>query len=217
MKTVTCMTPAAFSALPMRQKAIMVATDVIAQLKTKNIKTMRGAYIEYFNISSFDFEISTASEVGRHVIQNAKCTVCAKGAIFLSAIQRSNEMNLGDVRTVSRVGQLSGSWDGVENNPANIQITKKITEVDRIFTRDNFDMIEAAFERDGCFAIFSHIDTRNACADFGFRYDNSDIRLVAICMNIIKNGGVFDPVKYKPKLSDVGRKLFGRKYKVSAL
>lgn len=201
----TCMTPAAFDALPMRQKAMLVAADVIAQIKMKRFKTSKGVYIDNIHIPVGMEDLSTASDEGKKLLHKSACTVCAKGAIFMSSIQMSNKMSLIDVKSIA-MAHYDHNWSGVHNNPTNVRISKKITDVDRIFTRANLDMIEAAFEKDACFAK----SESGASRDFGYRYEKSDVRLVAICMNILKHNGEFNPNGYKPKPSDVLRKIYGK-------
>ncbi len=235
----TCMIPAAFNALPRNEKAILIAQDVIQQIKLKHIIVSRGSYIKGdFNPAGLTNveSISTASEEGKSIIAKSKCLVCAKGAIFLSSVQKSNKMSLLDVANIIKIGTNYENYD----NPGLVSrraLANKVCSKDNVFTSENFDLIESAFERDPDFydkqmykriknlyrddtSAYSlkhkdtdpaKVKTAKSAVIFGNRYINTDVRLVAICMNIIKNNGVFDPTKNIPKLSDVLRKLNGRR------
>lgn len=210
--TSTCMLPAVFNALPQNEKAIMVAQDVISQIKANSIRVTQGSYFSSTKDSLFfdNPDLSTASPEGREILAKAQCHVCAKGAIFMSAIQHSNKMKLD---------KLTGFvW--------NAEVSRKVCRNDKIFTQKNFNEIEAAFEKDAKF-VYTRTDGNgdragtaeevvrgaNALA-FGKRYPGNKQRLAAICMNIIKNNGVFDPTKNVPKQSDVLRAI--KPYKVKA-
>ena len=54
------------------------------------------------NINAACISLTAKIISGKKTIKESKCTVCAKGAIFLSAIQFSNKMNLDDVVDISK-------------------------------------------------------------------------------------------------------------------
>jgi hypothetical protein len=213
----TCMTPAAFNRLSSSSKAILVAQDVIAQLRSKKYIAETGVYI--FPNFTYDHEngryisteknknLSTASPQAKKIIADAECHVCGKGSMLLSAITFSNKMSLLELDAIIN----DGSWGNDR------KIVNKICNKDKIFTRKNLHLIELAFEStewnlyDGeCksgFGADNSMKNKTAAVKFGMQFFDDDTRLSAICLNIIANRGIFNPHINIPTLEQANKAI----------
>jgi hypothetical protein len=216
-----------FGKLSRSQKAIMIAQDALALLKNKLVSASTGQYVNLDKvISGNDYDISATSlEAKCGIFSKGRCTVCAKGALFVSTIMRTNQMSVGDL--------VNGDTES------------KVCDTEEIFDRRNFSLIETAFELhysheldeventdidsdiidahllgkelDPCgYPILALTRTEKRhyqlCKDalaFGDKFLDETERLAAILINIIRNKGTFVPSK-SVKPSDVKRALHGR-------
>lgn len=169
MKTV-CLTKEAFRALPQKQKALLVAKDVIELIKSKKIQTESMRYL-YFGLQPprLREDISATSKKGKSILLNGECEVCAKGAIFMASIFRTNSISVNEV-----IDCAEDSW---------VSLDIRVCDIDRIFNRRQFCAIEAAFEGWNYRSVWRR------------KFPINEDRLVAICVNIIKNKGVFNSKK----------------------
>jgi hypothetical protein len=93
---------AAFSNMTMRQRAVLVAEDVIAQVIAEVYYIRPGAYLDNFNSAITDIDQpfqAQATEV-------ESCNVCAIGATFLSCARLGNEASLKDVYREMGTGMI---------------------------------------------------------------------------------------------------------------
>jgi hypothetical protein len=194
-KSKKTMSHAEFNRLPKRKKAVLVAKDVIAQIALERFQIRSNTYFDRIHISGL--EPSEAPATPAVVDQLAKsCTVCAKGAAFLSCVRLGNKLSVSD---------LLSAASGFGSNERE-RMTK-------IFDSVDYDLIEAAFEgnsdcpdqcelndydgktdklvraaRDNYFYAFER--------DYTVDGDGTDHhRLVAIMLNVIENKGRFIPTK----------------------
>lgn len=158
------------------QKRVLIAKDVIAQIRSRRIKATPGLYF--------------ASDKLRRIMQSAKppkgttqlntvlkevkrCEGCAQGALMLCIIDRFNKVKVNEV---NRNGYLDPGHD-----------TERKAML-KIFPKGQLDLMEAAF--DG----FSHKNTSGGAAvNFYLKNPVPGKRLVAIMENVIKNNGEFKP------------------------
>lgn len=171
---------AAFNRLSKAAKRVALAKDVLEQIKAKRYSPTSGVYVEVnateaaeeFGLSNLDdLEANKALLTGM-----ASCTVCAKGALFMSHVMKTNDCTI----------------DQANNSDDSDSIGDRL---DDIFDRDQLDLIESAFERDSnhCSGTDNSDDLVDKAVDFGYKYSNSDKRLIGIMNNIIKNKGIFKP------------------------
>jgi hypothetical protein len=99
-----------------------------------------------------------------------KCTVCALGSLFIAEVVRFDDF---------RAGMF-------QNDCSTVDRMKKAIE--RHFSLEQMTMIEDAYEGWG-----RDPNSRYATGEFYHRYLTSEMRLVAILENIIKNKGTFVP------------------------
>jgi|SRR6185369_5172464 len=176
-----------FGKLSKAEKRVAIAKDVLKWIKTGVAKAETGTY---FRIPQLDGDEGINSELFgnlelRDIIEKnqLKCTVCAKGAIFLSSLMKRNNFTLN---MLSSYGEVRGQ--------------ECCDRVSDIFTRTQLDLIEDAFE--GTYETSDGVDYWNTYDDgysnkdkaikkFYEKYTTDEGRLVAIMNNIIKNKGEF--------------------------
>lgn len=196
------MTTEQFNALPNNEKAVLVAKDVLVQIKAKIYIPYTGTYIHPND--GFKFEGS----IKKNFEKIPECKVCALGSMLMSST------HLGNILTTSDIGN-SPDVDDLRNSD-------KVSELfSSIFTDKQLLLIETAFEGYSEFMDWSYsktdikriykkdfryeelsdrystetltFDESLACEMFHRKYNDDDKRLNAICRNIIKNNGIFIP------------------------
>jgi len=178
------MTTEQFNKLSRQEKAVLVAKDVLAQLKTKRYTANAGSYIK--DTIKEDFKGS----IQKNFNKIKECKVCALGACLLSSTKLGNILTTDDL--------YLSDYSSVGVSDLDNKNIKKLLK--SIFTPSQMYLIESAFEG------FSYDSDRVAvdifkqkCNDkiehvvnsFHRKYDNDKERLIAIMENIISNNGVF--------------------------
>ncbi len=113
------MTPKQFNALPEFKRAVLVAKDVLLQLRTNACTMAEGSYMEVRSQDRFDLEASATPSL----IKKLHCEVCAKGALFLSHVRLANQATVDGVINASaeemrdRLAPIFGdeNWDSIED------------------------------------------------------------------------------------------------------
>lgn len=159
-----------FEGLSPAEKRMKVAQDALLRIKFHQLKPRTGAFAQY----SGKFWGVPIKDILNDELEEVVCTVCAKGALFMSYVGRVNK-------------ETFTQW-GMSNDPTSDE-HKKLRE---IFDNRQLAAIEYAFE--GQQFINSVVFSRSERADFeNFYFNNSsDVeRLKLICENIIANKGEF--------------------------
>jgi len=184
------MTTTEFNNLPREEKAILVAKDIIEQIKIGRYIPNSGQYIS--GVRSYngnDFELE--SELCDVFDEIKECKVCALGATILSATHLGNRLKIEDLNI------------NYGANVYRLKHKKVVGLLDSIFSDETLFLIESCFEGfvqgDDRYAVdvkgldedsFDG-DILDACDDFKEKYKDTEDRLIAICNNIIANGGEF--------------------------
>ncbi len=156
------------------EKRVMIAQDCLVRIKLNQLKSNKGRMFTNNLFVNTDGDTSLKSLLNKDK-NPLKCSVCAKGGLFMSYVGRVNECPVYDVSDDT----------GLNSKPM-----RKLLE---IFSAKQLSLIETAFEGD----TFSWNKTlsdnyvRKALRFFD-RY-NVKNRLGAICENIIENKGTFKP------------------------
>lgn len=204
-----------FNALPKNKKAVLVAKDVIAQIKAQKYIPEAGSYAK-IEINSFKKE----NQINESFNNIECCEVCALGAMLMSCTHLGNKLTFEDIGA-----DLSDEFEeNIEVGLSDLENSNVRKLFKSIFTPYQLLMIETAFE--GC-ETFDWLDVdRSTQRDYLEELDNSratrygrdvekkqltfsdakkchkfylkhegfnDYRLIAICKNIIKNNGKFKP------------------------
>lgn len=182
------LTKAQFNKLPAAKRRVLLAEDVIRYIAVGGINIEWGTYLEAGERVDDEgmqdaYKASTSTEAGRACLLNEGCHVCAKGALFVASVLRTNKC------TVENVLFNSG--------PA--EMRDRMLAKERIFSARTYDLIEIAFEGNVTGEVselaewkFSD-EEKTAALIFCDRYENhsSGILLAAIMLNIISNNGEF--------------------------
>jgi len=165
------------------QKRIMIAKDVLAQIKAKRYFPESGEWVKPLWSSdqkSIDIKLDPNSSVKDAFKSKAinSCQVCALGGLFMSCTNLNNNTTVGDLTKESYIGDLVADDDKISNG------------LNRIFTQKQLILIESYFE--GSQGYFKGDDVKTFV--FLETY-NDDERLKMITQNIIDNNGTFKPKK----------------------
>lgn len=183
----------AFKKMSKAEKRVAIAEDVIAQIRCETYVPTSGTYVE-INASSkaadkgFDV-YSMNTKPADLMMQEGmlSCNVCAKGAMFLSHVRKDVD---------------SCTIDQARRGADERHIEHELTD---LFSEEQLDMIEAAFEGQADFYTDNHGEDTDDDGDvlptdpgmkaerFAERYSDDQKRLIGIMRNIIKNKGTFKP------------------------
>jgi hypothetical protein len=160
---------------------VIVAKDVIAQLGTSEMIAGDGCYVDVSTRGGKRLfkakDVKDGLDVRDVLAKRAKsCTVCARGAIFISTIRKFDNLPVSE-RAVKSVG-------GYLNALAADHVA-----VMEYFETKQLLLIEAAYE--GWDWKYDYVGR------FKEKYPDRTDRLIAIMKNLIANGGTFKPGKRK--------------------
>lgn len=171
-----------FSKLPAWKQRVAIAKDVILKIKSNRYKSEQGTYLNICSTDKGNEKSNIWQMQANTAVKNelAVCNVCAKGALFMSHIMKTNHCSLLDADSAS-----------------------ESEYVDRLtmFTQGQLDTIECAFERGIVFDREGILKDRfGDTTELGERakifcplFDSANERLIKIMKNIIKNKGKFLP------------------------
>lgn len=175
---------------------VLVAKDVLKMLKSKRIKAQRGTYLIGDKKFQALLELLSQKEINpywtkldvtKQLPVPKACTACALGSCFIAALDRFNELKIGEFELYGRY-PMRESYTGY---------------LEQWFTRRQLNLIECAFEGGGriCEAALSPEDA-HAAIRFRSNILADDVRgaravLEAIMENIVNNKGTFKPKQEK--------------------
>jgi hypothetical protein len=168
-----------FEDLSPAEKRVVIAQDVIKQIRLKNITPVRGLTLAYIEGNYSDYNYNKNG-----------CRACAVGSLFVAQMLKEQHDNVNDVLS---------EYSRNENITA---VTIRSQIIRKYFSSIQERLIESAFEvhsylregQDGYNEPVSH-NLMDAAVEFGEQYEDATDRLVAIMENIIENKGCFVPVK----------------------
>lgn len=200
-------TNAMFEKASPAKKRVMLAKDVLAAIEARRIEPSSGVYTSYISRDSDHARGLHNENVRRYspsqpavmTLYGEDCQVCAKGALFVARLDRLNGLPLRDLDTADPSEHLTD-----------------------YFSQLQLDLIEAAFEGSDSLAYLADYCEGPEASPEAFSLSErefealskkaksyasahaADERLRRIMLNIIANGGTFDPygrkgLKKKPK------------------
>lgn len=181
------------------QKRVLIAKDILSLIQKKKIRPKNNRFFDLDGIYLTSFNYDTPI---RNILIQESCSVCAVGAMMVSATLFNNKYRVAD-ETNQKVFE----------RPNEIIKNKKIFKngLNKIFPNKMLVMIEVAYELgDGAFrydkynkeCIFKKLKITNKefdkCINFGLQFGgkrdrNQNERLFGIMENIISNKGDFIP------------------------
>lgn len=164
---------------------IAILKDVIAQIKSGflSVESLNGYLVptERFNLTSIldsNHQLEPITKDQCSKLQK-HCSVCAKGALFLSRIDKFNKVSVGHLLNIHN------DYDGF-HDPSPYLID--------YFDKAQLDLIEEAFEPSFSYSGPESQLKKKYWSDIP---DDTD-RLMAICQNAIDHNGIFNPkVEYQ--------------------
>lgn len=164
------------------QMRVAIAKDVIAALNTKHYAARSGSYIS--GTVALPKKKKPTVDI-RPLLKKAlkQCHVCAKGALFVSAVERYNNVSCS-----LYAGQTSISLFGRFNDEE--LISDHLIEY---FTRRQIDLIETAFEGDNVTGNYEFGPDLFPAIHYVEEFPDAEARMIAIMKNIVKNKGTFKP------------------------
>lgn len=118
------------------------------------------------------------------ITKGKKCEVCARGALFVAAVERFDNLSFGQLNI--------DDWDKQHGQGFAPYIWKNYEF--RFFTRKQIVMIETAFEQSLIDEIVVLSDNLlDKCRNFAPKVKSAKGRMTAIMKNIVRNQGTFVP------------------------
>jgi hypothetical protein len=174
------------------EKRVTLAKDVILQLELQRLIAYSGDYICGLNLTFDENGKLIKNDVElQSILPTQTCRVCAKGAFFIADIMRRDKMKISEAK------------HGIGNE----KIVRRLSD---IFTRNQLDLIETAFEKSVIYeenetlmeekvikstgdVDYIYTPLAKKAISFGKKYKDTTNRMIAIMNNIIKNNGEFKP------------------------
>jgi hypothetical protein len=185
---------AAFKKATKAEKRVMIAKDVLTQIKAKRYIPESGTWVDpNWNIrNEIDGTESVQKLFADRTIET--CNVCALGGLFMSCTNLNNNTCVSDINYGGEgdlLGEKIQDGDTLSNG------------LNKIFSKKQLQLIEVYFEKgDGWFGEDRYTgnyigeDSRHV-QYFNDAYPDDDERLVEIMKNIVANDGTFVPSKLK--------------------
>lgn len=157
-----------FKKLTPAQRRVEVAKDALKQVQSGIWKAQRMSYVV------FDTDQNLTQTCS---FENTECQVCARGALFLGAVNKFNNYDPEqEINYPDEVQEMNNHHFGdVE---------------DRLWSKSQIQMIECVFES-GDVGTCPKISDYKCVDIWSEKYPNLQDRLVAILKNIIRNKGTF--------------------------
>lgn len=168
MKEIVKQNNAAFKAMNVRQRTVALAKDMLAMMRTIPVKVEAGGYIYW------DMPLGKSDDVAQLIPTiNNDCSVCAKGAAFLSHVR------LFDACPISDISHGTDMEESIR-----VRLVKKA----KVFEEITYDLLEACFERTIQLDAFD--EYRNFDSDEGYATPapSKDARLQFIVDEIDEHG-----------------------------
>jgi hypothetical protein len=188
------------------QRRVLIAKDVIAQLNSKKIVAKSNYYVQiYENRDGLLTDLFTSESQLCDVFKekSVTCQVCARGAMFVAAVTRFNDLKIGP-KADYILGQLDVPQSFVASYEENFFEPQQLGLIESVFETTQHvneagrrieSQIQFLRENEGLFFSDSFY---NLLRKYGatlclFADDNKapEIRMRSIMNNIIRNGGDF--------------------------
>lgn len=192
-----------FEKLSQAEKRVAIAQDVLVQLQMEKIVPTQGLYLEGPDDSEVAIKPSTPIK-NVTAWQEPGCSVCAKGALFVSAVKMMNGRKVKELKDLNWLTDENGQ-DINKYDAFSVGNDTIVDYLGDVFLSDQLNMIEAAFEENNIDDYLADELKRKVRKKTGhhsiyFRQEESDEaeRMRLIMENVVKNKGTF-----KPTLTDL--------------
>lgn len=179
------MTTKEFNKLPKNEKAVLVAKDILKQIKKGKYLAEIGGYISaYFT----DDKIKINDQIQKQFKEIDHCKVCQIGASLMSYIRLGNELTFKDLE----IHDKRISIEELNNK----KVKKALLS---IFTKRTIAMMEVCFEQvydkectNAARDLFNYklaAEDIDECINYTKNINTGKDKMIKICKNIIKNNG----------------------------
>lgn len=173
------MTQKQFEKLGKAKKRVVIAQDVINNIKSNKFIPLKSTYVDNLNLGN--------GSIKDQFDEIKNCDVCALGSCLLSVVKYKNSLNTETIRGY-------GAYDFINDN-------KIYDLLSSVFDSRQLALIEAAFENGENYYTNENDDRKyeltieelRATKKFFRRFKSDKTRLIGIMSNIIKNNGEFIP------------------------
>jgi hypothetical protein len=171
---------AKFKACTKAEKRVMIAKDVLAQLKSGRINPESGVFVELGHaiaakLNQIDEDTRDGIQLQDFLLSVPVCNTCALGAMFVCTVERANKISLSE----------SGFTDFGGAEPEEL-----LEYMGRYFSASQLKLIEVAFEHGT--GYFGH--GPQEAREWSSEYTTDTDAMRAIMQNIVDNDGTFKPV-----------------------
>ncbi len=180
------------------KKAVIIAKDVIKQIKLGVYKPQTGCYVENFKIKPVD---PGNYDLQKLIQDNTKpnlCKACALGTLFLSKVAKYDKCSVSIRNSkIDQIMRYSDPNDNYYTDHHDAFVDKGMdAHLATAFTQDEIIAIEASFEKASYIgpttnSHYEHMNIKEVAALMYPKYNTKD-RLLNICRNIIRNKGHFN-------------------------
>jgi hypothetical protein len=178
-----------FAAADAAEKRVLIAKDVIAQIKNGNFKAAGGTWVRPMtarHLGNLSVEFGADASLRELVLTDklGKCDCCALGAMFMSCTLYNNKTTAEDFEQEVN----DGAFDFLVEDKGSIS-----NGLNTFFSPAQLRLIEMYFER-GYGAWSPRSDAETARVELWYEtYSTDRSRLLAIMQNIVDNNGTFKP------------------------
>lgn len=166
------------------EKRVIIAQDCLDRIKLGQIEPAFSTMCKIYN------DLETSQHSIKDYINTKKeliCSACAKGSLFMSYIGRTNKLTFNEVESDNHI-------DGTEHSKLlKIFSAKQLSLIEFVFEGRqhlNFDKKGKRINLDKYYSKMRDFRFDNGTKKDYFGFD-SNLLIVAICKNIIKNKGTF--------------------------
>jgi len=190
---------AEFKAATRPGKRVVIAKDVIAQIKRHKLMPRQGTWLRFTNFNNPDFSIFDNGEdsIKDKYLDNTvqQCEGCALGSLMLSCTLFNNKLKFGENDIYDNIGEAIEEGQ-ISNGLDKIFSTKQLALIELAFEQGSgyfSDDIETHYDYDTEEYKWNYTTEQERAVKFGKKYESSTKRLTAIMNNIIENDGKFVP------------------------
>ncbi len=179
-----------YAAATLAQKRVLIAKDVIAQLKDNRFVAETGTWTDMW--SSGDFPHAVGFQETFLTDKSVSCNCCAVGSLFLGCTLYANKLLTDDIRADWSLGEDIISRKKFANgfqklfSPKQLALIELAFEGQTEFVMDDEDMDYTAPE-------LSVEEEMAAVGGYYNDFKSPKARLIAIMENIVENNGTFEP------------------------
>lgn len=204
-----------FDALDKAERCVLIAKDVISQIKVGSIRAITGDYVRSFKTKAITQPWSHEDAQCAIKDPTFKCESCARGSLFISAVKFKNKLNIEEVNDARFDYTNIESQKGTEylgeeftvKQQALIETAFEFKQVNKL--SEQIDMfIPEIIEKDEYHEIVEFYKNKVRAIEFNIKYTKAwtklkaggktkfkkaDYILTKICENIVINNGEFQP------------------------